>query len=88
MQPGIDFVRVRFAGDSGDGVQTVGHFMARAAAEFGNDFVTFPDYPAEIRAPAGSLSGVSTFSINFGSVDIFTHGDQPDVLFTSQRPPH
>ena len=81
LHPGIDFVRLRFAGDSGDGVQTAGELFTQAAADFGNDFATFPDYPAEIRAPAGSLSGVSTFSINLGSTEIRTHGDQPDALF-------
>ncbi len=80
MQPGVDFVRVRFAGDSGDGVQTTGALFTGSVADFGNDFATFPDFPAEIRAPAGSLAGVSTFSINLGTANVYTHGDQPDVL--------
>lgn len=80
IQPGVDFVRVRFAGDSGDGVQTTGALFTQSAANFGNDFATFPDFPAEIRAPAGTVTGVSTFSINIGTTEILTHGDQPDVL--------
>ncbi len=80
LHPGIDFVRVRFAGDSGDGIQTIGSVFTDTVADYGNDFATFPDFPAEIRAPAGSLAGVSAFSINLGHTMIFTHGDQPDVL--------
>ena len=79
-QAGTDFVRVRIAGDSGDGIQTTGALFTRSAAEFGNDFVTFPDFPAEIRAPAGTTAGVSAFSLNLGAGAVFTHGDQPDVL--------
>ena len=80
QQAGVDFVRVRFAGDSGDGVQTTGALFTQSAADFGNDFATFPDYPAEIRAPAGTTAGVSAYSLNIGSGAIYTHGDQPDVL--------
>ena len=79
-QAGVDFVRVRFAGDSGDGVQTTGALFTQSAADFGNDFATFPDFPAEIRAPAGTTAGVSAYSLNVGSGTIYTHGDQPDVL--------
>lgn len=80
VHPGEDFVRIRFAGDSGDGIQVAGAFLTDSVADHGNDFATFPDFPAEIRAPAGSPAGVSAFSINFGRTEIFTHGDQPDVL--------
>ena len=79
-EPGVDFVRVRFAGDSGDGIQTTGALFTQSAADFGNNFATFPDYPAEIRAPAGTTAGVSAFSLNIGSGAIYTHGDLPDVL--------
>ncbi len=76
----LDDVTIRFAGDSGDGMQLTGTQFTRTAAAFGNDISTFPDYPAEIRAPAGSLPGVSGFQISFSSSDIHTPGDQPDVL--------
>ncbi len=71
---------VRFAGDSGDGMQVTGAQFTSAAALAGNDLATFPDYPAEIRAPAGTLYGVSGFQINFASQDVYTPGDAPDVL--------
>jgi len=71
---------VRFAGDSGDGMQVTGTQFTLAAALAGNDLATFPDYPAEIRAPAGTLYGVSGFQINFASQDVFTPGDAPDAL--------
>lgn len=71
---------VRFAGDSGDGMQVTGSQFTSAAALAGNDLSTFPDFPAEIRAPAGTLYGVSGFQINFSSKDVFTPGDAPDVL--------
>ena len=80
MTPEVDFVRIRFAGDSGDGVQLTGTRLAAATARFGNDFATFPDYPAEIRAPAGTTYGVSAYSINIGQTEIRTAGDNPDVL--------
>ncbi len=73
-------VVVRFAGDSGDGMQLTGGQFTLSAALAGNDFATFPDFPAEIRAPLGTLFGVSAFQINFGSSAIDTAGDQPDVL--------
>ncbi len=76
----LERVVVRFAGDSGDGMQVTGNQFTNTAAVFGNDISTFPDYPAEIRAPAGSLPGVSGFQINFASLEIDTPGDEPDVL--------
>ena len=71
---------VRFAGDSGDGMQLTGGQFTLAAAVAGNDLVTFPDFPAEIRAPVGTTFGVSTFQINFGTRDIRPAGDAVDVL--------
>jgi 2-oxoglutarate ferredoxin oxidoreductase subunit alpha len=71
---------VRFAGDSGDGMQVTGDQFTSAAALAQNDLATFPDFPAEIRAPAGTLYGVSGFQIHFSSQDVFTPGDAPDVL--------
>ncbi len=76
----LERVTIRFAGDSGDGMQLTGTQFTRTAAVFGNDISTFPDYPAEIRAPAGSLPGVSGFQLSFSSTDIHTPGDQPDIL--------
>jgi 2-oxoglutarate ferredoxin oxidoreductase subunit alpha len=73
-------VIVRFAGDSGDGMQLAGSRFTEATAEHGNDFATLPSFPAEIRAPAGTLAGVSAFQIHFASQDILTPGDEPDVL--------
>ena len=73
-------VVVRFAGDSGDGMQLTGGQFTLSTALAGNDLSTFPDFPAEIRAPQGTLFGVSAFQINFGSIDITTAGDAPDVL--------
>ena len=71
---------IRFAGDSGDGMQIAGTRFTETSAFFGNDLSTFPDFPAEIRAPAGTLFGVSGFQIQFSSHDIFSPGDEPDVL--------
>jgi 2-oxoglutarate ferredoxin oxidoreductase subunit alpha len=71
---------IRFAGDSGDGMQLTGSLFSDSTAIVGNDFATFPDYPAEIRAPQGTVSGVSGFQIHFGDMDIHTSGDQADVL--------
>ncbi|MGE3626005.1 MAG: 2-oxoacid:acceptor oxidoreductase family protein, partial [Hyphomicrobiales bacterium] len=71
---------VRFAGDSGDGIQLAGHEFARTTADAGADFMTFPDYPAEIRAPAGTTFGVSAFQIQFGPGEVLTPGDEADVL--------
>jgi 2-oxoglutarate ferredoxin oxidoreductase subunit alpha len=76
----LDRVTIRFAGDSGDGMQLTGSQFTRNAAVFGNDISTYPDFPAEIRAPAGSLPGVSGFQLSFSSSRIHTPGDQPDVL--------
>src|SRR6188472_3356320 len=76
----LDRATIRFAGDSGDGMQLTGSQFTRTAAVFGNDIATLPDFPAEIRAPAGSLPGVSGFQISFSSNDIQTPGDAPDVL--------
>jgi 2-oxoglutarate ferredoxin oxidoreductase subunit alpha len=76
----LERVVIRFAGDSGDGMQLTGTQFTATAAAIGNDLATFPDYPAEIRAPAGTLPGVSGFQINFSSEEIFTPGDAPDVL--------
>src|SRR5689334_23606686 len=73
-------VVVRFAGDSGDGMQLTGGQFTLSTALAGNDLATFPDFPAEIRAPQGTTFGVSAFQINFGSTAIETAGDQPDVL--------
>jgi 2-oxoglutarate/2-oxoacid ferredoxin oxidoreductase subunit alpha len=73
-------VVVRFAGDSGDGMQLAGTRFAAATALIGNDLVTLPDFPAEIRAPAGTLAGVSAFQIHFASRDILTPGGEPNVL--------
>ncbi len=67
-------VVIRFAGDSGDGMQLTGDQFTRTTALMGNDLATFPDFPAEIRAPAGTLPGVSGFQVHFGSVDIRTPG--------------
>jgi 2-oxoglutarate ferredoxin oxidoreductase subunit alpha len=76
----LDRVVIRFAGDSGDGMQLTGDRFTSETAVFGNDLVTFPDFPAEIRAPAGSLPGVSGFQVHFADHDILTPGDQPNVL--------
>jgi 2-oxoglutarate ferredoxin oxidoreductase subunit alpha len=73
-------VVVRFAGDSGDGIQLAGDRFAAATALIGNDLATLPDFPAEIRAPAGTIAGVSAFQIHFASRDILTPGGQPNVL--------
>jgi 2-oxoglutarate/2-oxoacid ferredoxin oxidoreductase subunit alpha len=76
----LERVTIRFAGDSGDGMQLTGSQFTRTAAAFGNDISTYPDFPAEIRAPAGSLPGVSGFQLSFSSTEIHTPGDAPDVL--------
>jgi 2-oxoglutarate ferredoxin oxidoreductase subunit alpha len=78
--PPQEAVVVRFAGDSGDGMQLTGGQFTLSTALAGNDLATFPDFPAEIRAPQGTTFGVSAFQINFGSTAIDTAGDQPDVL--------
>ncbi len=76
----LEQVTIRFAGDSGDGMQLTGSQFTSETAALGNDLSTLPDFPAEIRAPAGSLPGVSGFQIHFADHDILTPGDQPDVL--------
>ncbi len=76
----VDTVVIRFCGDSGDGMQLTGTEFTKSTALHGNDLSTFPDYPAEIRAPAGTLAGVSGFQVNFSSREVYTPGDQPDVL--------
>ena len=75
-----DVVTIRFAGDSGDGMQLTGTQFTTNTAIFGNDLATLPDYPAEIRAPQGSLAGVSSFQLQFGNKNIYTPGDDLDVL--------
>ena len=75
----IDKVVIRFAGDSGDGMQLAGNIFSNISAEKGDEISTFPDYPAEIRAPQGSLSGVSGYQVSVGK-DVFTPGDEADVL--------
>src|SRR5512140_163739 len=76
----VERVVIRFAGDSGDGMQLTGTQFGQTSAILGNDLSTFPDFPAEIRAPAGSSPGVSGFQVHFSSTDITTPGDAPDVL--------
>src|SRR5438552_5802486 len=76
----LDSVTIRFAGDSGDGMQLTGARFTSETAVLGNDLSTLPDFPAEIRAPAGSLPGVSGFQIHFADHDILTPGDRPNVL--------
>jgi 2-oxoglutarate ferredoxin oxidoreductase subunit alpha len=75
-----DKVVIRFAGDSGDGMQLTGSQFSFTSAMFGNDLATFPDFPAEIRAPLGTVEGVSGFQVQIGKVDVYTPGDQADVL--------
>src|SRR5579871_5354805 len=75
-----DSVVVRFAGDSGDGMQLAGMQFTAESAFAGNDIATLPDFPAEIRAPAGTIAGVSGFQLNFSSHEVFTPGDEPEVL--------
>ncbi len=76
----LEQVTIRFAGDSGDGMQLTGGRFTSETALIGNDLSTLPDFPAEIRAPAGSLPGVSGFQLHFADHDILTPGDAPDVL--------
>jgi len=75
-----DEVVVRFSGDSGDGMQLTGTLFSNTSAVFGNDISTFPDYPAEIRAPQGTIGGVSGFQVHFGRTEVYTPGDYADVL--------
>ncbi len=76
----IEQAVIRFAGDSGDGMQITGSQFTNTVALYGNDMATFPDYPAEIRAPAGTEPGVSGYQINFSSTEVHTPGDSIDVL--------
>ena len=76
----LDQVVIRFSGDSGDGMQLAGNIFSTISATVGNDISTFPDYPADIRAPQGSLTGVSGFQVHIGASKVFTPGDQCDVL--------
>jgi len=76
----IEKAVIRFCGDSGDGMQITGNQFTNTVALYGNDLATFPDYPAEIRAPAGTLPGVSGFQVQFSSGDVYTPGDSVDAL--------
>src|SRR5271170_4402017 len=76
----IENAVIRFCGDSGDGMQITGSQFTNTVALYGNDLATFPDFPAEIRAPAGTLPGVSGFQVHFSSNDVYTPGDSVDVL--------
>src|SRR5438105_4347983 len=76
----VPAVTIRFAGDSGDGMQLAGTQFTDTSALVGNDISTFPDFPAEIRAPAGTLAGVSGYQVHFSSTEIFTPGDEVDAL--------
>ena len=78
----VERIIVRFAGDSGDGMQLTGDRFTSASALFGNDLATLPEFPAEIRAPAGTLAGVSAFQVHISDHDITTPGDAPNVLVT------
>src|SRR3954466_11539410 len=76
----LDRVIIRFAGDSGDGMQLTGDRFTQETASFGNDLSTLPNFPAEIRAPQGTLPGVSSFQVHFADHDILSPGDRPDIL--------
>jgi 2-oxoacid:acceptor oxidoreductase, alpha subunit len=76
----LESVVIRFSGDSGDGMQLAGSIFSNLSAELGNQIITFPDFPAEIRAPHGTLSGVSGFQVQLGTKDVYTPGDKADVL--------
>src|SRR5204862_8307527 len=78
-------VTIRFCGDSGDGMQLAGTQFTDTSALVGNDISTLPDFPAEIRAPAGTLAGVSGFQIHFSSTDIYTPGDEVDALIAMNQ---
>ena len=81
IQPEVlEAVVIRFVGDSGDGMQLTGTQFSDTSAMFGNDIATFPNYPSEIRAPQGSLYGVSGFQVHIGSVEVSTPGDNLDLL--------
>src|SRR5258708_35661511 len=76
----LDQAAIRFAGDSGDGMQITGNQFTNTAALYGNDIATFPDYPAEIRAPAGTIPGVSGFQLHFSSKEDYTDGGAIDLV--------
>ena len=76
----LEEVVVRFSGDSGDGMQLAGNIFSNMSATVGNDICTFPDYPADIRAPQGSLTGVSGFQVHIGAGQVYTPGDRCHVL--------
>ncbi|MBC8342653.1 MAG: 2-oxoacid:acceptor oxidoreductase family protein, partial [Bacteroidetes bacterium] len=76
----LDEVVIKFAGDSGDGMQLTGNQFSETSAFTGNDIATFPDYPSEIRAPQGTVAGVSGFTVHIGHKEVFTSGDLADVL--------
>ena len=76
----LEQVTILFSGDSGDGMQLTGSQLTTTSAALGNDVSTLPDYPSEIRAPAGSVAGVSGFQLHFSALEIHTPGDNPDVL--------
>ena len=76
----LEEVVVRFSGDSGDGMQLAGNIFSNVSATVGNDICTFPDYPADIRAPQGSLTGVSGFQVHIGAGQVYTPGDRCHVL--------
>ncbi len=78
----VESIVIRFAGDSGDGMQLTGTQFTNTSAIFGNDISTMPDFPAEIHAPAGTLAGVSGFQVHFSAADILTPGDAPQVLIS------
>ena len=80
----IDQAVIRFAGDSGDGMQITGSQFTNTVALYGNDLATFPDFPAEIRAPAGTLPGVSGYQIHFAASDVYTPGDAVDALLEAR----
>src|SRR5258708_15791100 len=83
----IDQAVIRFAGDSGDGMQITGSQFTNTVAIYGNDIATFPDFPAEIRAPAGTVPGVSGFQLNFSSGEVYTPSDSLDVLVAMNPAP-
>ena len=76
----LESIVIRFAGDSGDGMQLTGNQFTNASALFGNDIATLPDFPAEIRAPAGTVAGVSGFQLHFSSQEVHTPGEEVDIL--------
>ena len=82
----LEKVVIRFSGDSGDGMQLTGTIFSNLSAIFGNEISTFPDYPAEVRAPQGTLSGVSGFQVHLGSRKIFTPGDKAKARLPSECP--